>query len=316
MFTYDEDKNFNGFWFYITNENNYTINEKGEIVSGNSGNFGLESGTFVRRIDLDEGEISDTQIEKNKKRMVYIGDIYEIKIDNDKIICCDADTSKIIKSDDNSNWVGNYYVGFTDSEKNDIQLIVNSDLNGIIHPDSSEYKVEVPGNNLGVNFNIKRNNDIVYAYRSRNIEQGEFLQNTTLLAAHLALGVDIINNNAFASSNLTQMKISYGLHTINPNAFEDCNKLTQVIIPSSVTTINTNSFASCENLEAIVIHNNITTIAENAFSNCNNINTIIIIGCSDISKVNENIKKAFGIGDNTHEIETDETNNMIIFTKV
>lgn len=323
IFTYDDSKN------------NYMVNEKGEIVSNDSASFNLESGTFVRRIDLNEGEISDTQIEKNKKRMVYIGEIIKTEIDNGKTIYYDADTLEILKSDDNTNWVGSYYVRFTDSEKNNIQLIVNSDLSGITYSNSSGYELKVIDNNLGLNFNIKRNDvdDIIYAYRSRNIYEREFENqredvstrvNGSLLAVHLSPGVTTIGDSAFNNCIVLReiKKIPYGVTDIGYSAFYGCSELTHIEILSSVMTISMSAFSNCINLEQVTISNTIETIYNDAFSECNNIDTVIITECSSIDDVNVDIKTAFNIiitedvTNNTHTYELDTANNTITFKKI
>lgn len=192
IFTYDNDKNFSGFLFYDNNKNKYVVDEKGEIVSSDSSKFYLKSDTFVRRVNLDEGEIGNTQNIKNSNRMIYIEnrDLVDGKLLYDK-------DTLIIEDSSDTNWRGNYYVEFDDSEDKKIQLIVNSDLSGIVYPRESKYSVSVitnrTENETGVNFDIlytdtDGNSSIVYIYRSKDIGEREFEDTDTLLAAHLSSG--------------------------------------------------------------------------------------------------------------------------------
>lgn len=61
-----------------------------------------------------------------------------------------------------------------------------------------------------------------------------------------------IEASAFAgATNITEVQIPYGVHTIYSNAFNGCTKLTRVKIPSSVTIISSNAFAGCSSLKYV-----------------------------------------------------------------
>ena len=296
MFTYDENCNFSGFWFYNDNSS-YTVNDKGEIISNsNSENFNLKSGTFVRRIGLNEGETGETQSEKNEKRIVYIGEIVETTVTIDTTISTlyyNSDTLIITKSDNNPELVGKYYVEFNDSKNIKTQLIVeinkeNINNSGIIKQIGSStiiYSInDVEFNNPRVNFNIKDGtNKIVYVYRSRDIKDEEFmnkmfmgimvLENTRLLAVHLAPGVKKIGNSAF----------------------QNCETLTQVEIPNSVTEIGDDAFASCTGLIQVTIRGTLTSVERYAFKT--NGSTTLIIRCNETTKnkITEAINGAYKV---------------------
>ena len=291
IFTYNKDEsNFSGFLFYDNSKNNYMVNDKGEIVSSNLIDFSLESDTFVRRIDLDEGEIGKTQSDKNKERMVYI--VEEATVDS-TLISYRKDTLKItMDNNEDENWGENYYVEFNKFENNNnklIQLIIEikGTNNGRIikqfGSDTIIYSInEIEFNNPGVSFNIIDNNsNIVYAYRSKNIIDEEFankddngnltnMNNTTLLGVHLASGIETIGDNAFRLCNgLTGViKIPYGVTSIGNFSFFICDGLTQVIIPDSVTSIGVAAFRGCKALTQITIPNSITSIGISAFGDC------------------------------------------------
>lgn len=286
MFTYSENDNFSGFWFY-NNNSSYAVNDKGEIISSsNLENFNLENGTFVRRIDLNEGEVGETQNDKNDKRIVYIGEKTEL---NDGIeILYNKDTLEIIKcSDESKNYVGKYYVKFnkpiseteTETEIETIQLIVEIDEENntcsIIYSSQPGYSVAIDNTVTeitGVNFDITDDNNenkVVYAYRSRDIENTEFKSKTVLLGIHLTSDVTEIGVDAFYKcANLEKITIPNNVTEIGSYAFYNCSGLIQVTISNSVTSISEYAFCGCESLTQIEIPDKVETIGENAFYNC------------------------------------------------
>ena len=302
MFTYSENiTNFSGFWLYNDNDkHNYALNDRGKIIISNSVDPYLKRGTFVRRIGLNEGEIGKTQDVKNDERMVYINkDILVNKL----LLSYNENTLVIEDSSDDKTWIGDYYVEFSDSEGNDIQLIVKSDLTSIIYPTESDYKVDITGM-TGTNFNILYtdnygNSEIVYVYRSGNINPGEFVNNAdTLLAAHLASNVTTIAINAFSScTRLTQVTMSDSVTTIDVNAFYGCTGLTRVTIPEKVTTINDSAFYGCTGLTQVEILNSIISINTSVFAGCTRltqvtipsgvetINAGVFAGCTGLTRV-------------------------------
>ena len=315
MFTYDGDHDFSGFLFYDT-ENKYVVNDNGEIVSSDSANFCLESGTFVRRINLDEGEIGETQAEKNKKRMVYI-EKKDIEVSNPELVeasignislLYNRDTLLIADSnDENKNYVGSYYVEFVvDSSNNTTKLIVNLNSKEITEQTGSTYYgVDVLENtpeetteeitretsNPKVNFNLKDgdniNSNIIYAYRSKNIIEKELENKTTLLAIHLTSNVTEIGDYVFYScTKLIQVAISNSVTIIGNRAFEGCAALKEVTISDSVTSIGDYTFKHCTSLTQITIPSSVTTIGDYVFQYCKNDTKIIILGTPTIIREN------------------------------
>lgn len=241
IFTYSENSNFGGFLFY-DNENKYSINEIGQIVSNSSIKFGLQWNSFIRRINLNEGELGDTQSNKNKNRMIYVN---EETLVGDEGILFDEDTLKIsTNSGEEVNWKDKYYIEIFDVNNNKkIQLIIDLELESIVYPLDSEYSVKKREDliSTGKNFDIKDDNDnIIYIYRSVDINDNEFvnydsdnniIKNTTLLAIHLTPEVKNIGDNAFNSCiNLTQVTIYNEIATIGKDAFTNCDKIETIIV--------------------------------------------------------------------------------------
>lgn len=286
MFTYDGDHDFSGFLFY-DNTNKYMVNDRGEIIDNNSIKFGLEKESYVRRIGLNIGEVGETQSDKNKNRMVYVNK--EILVGEVGILY-DEDKLNITKSSNGDDWKDKYYVEFIDVNANKkIQLIVEIVINdGIIISSSiieqigsnTIYSInDIEFNNPGVSFNIKNGDDIVYAYRSRDIGGGEFGDNNTLLTVYLTSDVKDIGDFAFNNcSSLTQVIISNGVKDIGEYAFHDCTSLTKVEIPNSVTSIGSSAFYGCSKLTQIIISNSVETIdiGESAFYGCSSLTKVEI----------------------------------------
>lgn len=299
MFTYDGDRDFSGFLFY-DNTNKYMVNDRGEIIDNNSVKFGLEKESYVRRIGLNIGEVGETQSDKNKNRMVYVNK--EILVGEVGILY-DENTLMIEESTNGEDWKDKYYVEFIDLNANKkIQLVINSDLNSIVYSNESGYNVIKE--TTGINFNITDDNNgnkVVYAYRSRNINNNEFVNdNSTLLDVHLTTTVLSIGTNAFngciglkevrISSNvkiintgtfygcigLEKITIPEGVTSIGDDAFYGCTSLIQVTIPEGVTSINDDAFYGCISLIQVTIPNSMEKISVNAFKNCTGLKEVTI----------------------------------------
>ena len=230
VFTYSENSDFGGFLFY-DNENKYSINEIGQIVSNSSIKFGLQWNSFIRRINLNEGEIGETQSNKNKNRMIYVN---EETLVGKVGILFNEDTLVITTNSDGVNWENKYYIEIFDVKNNKkIQLIVDLESESIVYPEQNDpprYSVEIKEDLTGTNFDIKDGDNVIYIYRSVNIEDTIFENNATLLAIHLTSDVKSICENAFKNcSNLTQVTISNKIETIGSDAFKGCEIETLIV---------------------------------------------------------------------------------------
>ena len=77
-----------------------------------------------------------------------------------------------------------------------------------------------------------------------------------------------IGNEAFADSQLAEIRLFDSLTTIGEGAFRNCKQLTQVIIPDSVTTVGAGAFAGCEGLTSLVFPAS-AEVAPDAFQGLN-----------------------------------------------
>ncbi len=75
-----------------------------------------------------------------------------------------------------------------------------------------------------------------------------------------------IGRQAFATNNITDVKIGENVETIGEHAFGRSNSLTEVVIPSNVKTVASYAFDNCGSLTKATV--NAAEIKSNAFSGC------------------------------------------------
>lgn len=93
--------------------------------------------------------------------------------------------------------------------------------------------------------------------------------------------------NGFSEcSNLSEIELSGGIHTIGNYAFEKCVALTSIEIPDSVTIIGNHAFSECSSLEEVKLYDGMERVGKHAFSDCTNLSSIVLpdsvyaIGCN------------------------------------
>ena len=80
--------------------------------------------------------------------------------------------------------------------------------------------------------------------------------------------IEMIADNAFASSSLTEIEIPSSVKEIKDYAFDDCAQLKKVVLPEGLSLLGKNAFSSCVSLESISIPNSIRSISSSLFLNC------------------------------------------------
>ena len=75
---------------------------------------------------------------------------------------------------------------------------------------------------------------------------------------------------------ISELKIPYGIKTIESSAFRKCRSLKSITIPNSVTEIETWAFEGCSSLTNITIPNSVTKIGDWAFEGCSSLTSITI----------------------------------------
>ncbi|MDE6102503.1 MAG: leucine-rich repeat domain-containing protein, partial [Ruminococcus sp.] len=99
--------------------------------------------------------------------------------------------------------------------------------------------------------------------------------------------VTSIADHAFDYSNLTSVKIPYGITSIEERTFYDCHNLISVEIPDSVMSIGKRAFEDCTSLTSIKIPDSVTSIENYAF--CENDNLISIEIPESVTSLGESV---------------------------
>ena len=90
--------------------------------------------------------------------------------------------------------------------------------------------------------------------------------------------------------------IPYGVTSIGPSAFYNCNSLTSVTIPDSVTRIGRSAFLKCSKLTSVTIPDSVTLIERYAFVWCTSLTSVTFLG-KTLEKVQSMKNYPFGIQD-------------------
>jgi len=101
--------------------------------------------------------------------------------------------------------------------------------------------------------------------------------------------VIIINENAFANTNITSVTIPNTVTYIAKLAFKDCSKLTNITIPDSVVGVGQGAFSNCTSLTTVNIGKGFNGGGVNIFFRCINLKTI------NIDSDNERFSSANGM---------------------
>lgn len=76
--------------------------------------------------------------------------------------------------------------------------------------------------------------------------------------------------------NLTELKLSNSIKTLEEGSLKGCDKITKLTLPSSLETIKSYAIYGFTNLEEIILPNNLNVIEEDAFVGCPKITSINI----------------------------------------
>ena len=77
-----------------------------------------------------------------------------------------------------------------------------------------------------------------------------------------------IEDYAFESSGVSEVKMNAGLQEIGEYAFNQCKQLSEITIPKSIKEINTGTFYECSNLSDVLLSEGLEKIGQYAFYNC------------------------------------------------
>jgi hypothetical protein len=93
------------------------------------------------------------------------------------------------------------------------------------------------------------------------IGQGAFSGCTKITSITLPSSLVTIQDNVFASTQISTISFPASLTALGGNAFGGCTALTSVTIPPTLTTVGSNAFTGCTSLRTIVVQKNLTGFA-------------------------------------------------------
>ncbi|MBQ3665683.1 MAG: sigma-70 family RNA polymerase sigma factor [Lachnospiraceae bacterium] len=110
------------------------------------------------------------------------------------------------------------------------------------------------------------------------IEEGAFA-NSNLRKINIPKNVmDIPDKMCDCCYEMTEISISEGVETIGDSAFECCEGLEELELPYTLTTIGKYSFCFCRGIKELIIPENVSTINEYAFDSWEDDQTIYVKG--------------------------------------
>lgn len=88
--------------------------------------------------------------------------------------------------------------------------------------------------------------------------------------------INTIPTKLFSGSDITELIIPPNITTIEPKAFQNCEKLKKVIMPDETVNIGEGIFSGCSNLEEVRLSEKLQQIPHNAFQGCSSLKKIFI----------------------------------------
>lgn len=90
----------------------------------------------------------------------------------------------------------------------------------------------------------------------------------------LNLDVESIDDEAFADSDLVEVKINEGCQKIGKGAFANCQSLDIVAIGNGPRVLESNTFSNCPILRKVYLPNSVTVLKKDVFANSDNVQII------------------------------------------
>lgn len=78
------------------------------------------------------------------------------------------------------------------------------------------------------------------------------------------------------NTNLTSVRLPYGLTEIEKLAFDNCPSLADIEIPGTVSSIGTSAFYNCQSLKSIILPVSLKVLGDTAFKNCTSLEEVIL----------------------------------------
>ncbi len=109
----------------------------------------------------------------------------------------------------------------------------------------------------------------------RELMTSAFDNNTNLKTINIAEGLEILGENAFQSSAITQIGLPESLRIICGNAFMRTSNLTSIVIPDRVDSIGTYALYNNSSLTDVTIGRNVANMAQTVFGRSDKITNVV-----------------------------------------
>ena len=111
--------------------------------------------------------------------------------------------------------------------------------------------------------------DLENTYALRTIGTGAFFNDKLLSDCSIPPTFTSVEDEVFAGTQITQMKLNSKVTKIGSNGFKDCTKLTEITLPSGVNEIGAFAFQNCTSLKTVTWTNPTScSFGTEAFMNC------------------------------------------------
>ena len=133
-------------------------------------------------------------------------------------------------------------------------------------------------------FSLEKNiSDIVESFDANELFTDFLIVNDVLIKyvggsgkAIIPDGVTVIGENAFASSDISDVVMPDSVTEIEQGAFQCCFELTTMRIGNGVRTIGKFCFSGCNGLTSVIVSPGVKKIDAYAFFNCSNLISVVI----------------------------------------
>ena len=121
------------------------------------------------------------------------------------------------------------------------------------------------------------------------------ITDVTVVACHTAVqhyltydfAADELPMGAFASMNLTSVRLPSGLKSIGFGAFADCERLTSIDLPQTLETIADYAFARCSSLSRVTIPAAVGDVGNGAFMRCAALTSFTVVTGGHLTRLGD-----------------------------
>ena len=146
------------------------------------------------------------------------------------------------------------------------------------------------------------------------VPNGLFAYNEGIESITLPNTIEKIGDAAFMGcKNLSQIKISSGIKTIENSAFRQ-TAIEEIVLPDTVTSVGTWMFEGCNNLSSVKLPNKTSEITEHMFENCGELKTVTIP--DTVTAIRESAFENSGLEEITLSKNVNQIDNYAFYNNV